>query len=303
MRVGTAEFQGREVVVAAVQDRTSEIRLQKAGREYAERLEEAVGERTEALERTNRELRKVQSRLVQAERLGVAGEMVGGIAHAIYNPMTALIGTLQMRLEGRRRPYPGDESILRLARRIKSIVEKMLALSRRGEMNSEPADLSQLIRDLREELAERCSSNGVEIEARFEPDLPLVMLDRTLLTTALAGIAENAVDAMPDGGKLRLDVERGSGAEAVRVRVRDTGPGIPEDIQAQIFQPFFSTKPSGVGLGLAIARGVILGHEGSLQVDSKLGVGTEVSIEIPVRGVRASLRASKEKPAAVRARA
>jgi signal transduction histidine kinase len=217
--------------------------------------------------------------------------------------MTALIGTLQMRLEGRSRPYPGDESILRLAQRIKSIVEKMLALSRRGEMNPEPVDLGQLIRDLREELAERCRSNGVEIEARFEPDLPRVMLDRTLLTTALAGIAENAVDAMADGGKLRLDVERVSGAEAVRVRIRDTGPGIPEDIRAQIFQPFFSTKPSGVGLGLAIARGVILGHEGSLQVDSKLGVGTEVSVEIPVRSVRASLGASKEEPAAVRARA
>lgn len=282
------ELGGREAVVLAVRDRTAEVQLEEERREYAARLEQKVALRTGDLERTNLKLRELQTRLVEAERLGIAGELAGGIAHAIYNPLAALIGHMEMRLEDSRSSDPHDEHVLHLARRVEAIVEGMLTLSRRGRMRPERLNLDSLIYEVRDELAERCRAQGVEVETTLAPDLPSVTADRALLTTALVSVAENAVDAMKEGGKLRLDAERVSTVEAVRVRVRDTGPGIPAKIHGRIFEPFFSTKPRGVGLGLAIARGIILGHEGSIRLESLPTLGTEAVIEIPLRPVRES---------------
>ncbi len=281
-----AELGGREAVVLAARDRTAEIRLEQERREYAARLEQEVALRTEDLERTNGKLRELQTRLVEAERLGIAGEVAGGIAHAIYNPLAALIGHVELKLEASRKADPRDEHVLHLARRIEAVVEGMLTLSRRGKMRPEPLDLGKLVGEVHEELAESCRSHGVEVELRVAPDLPRVMADRALLTTALASVVENAVDAMADGGKLFLDVDAVPAARVVRVRIRDTGAGVPPKIRGRIFEPFYSTKPRAVGLGLAIARGIILGHEGSIQLESELSVGTEVTLEIPLRGIR-----------------
>jgi PAS domain S-box-containing protein len=284
--VGRGRLDERDAIVVSYKDRTASMRLEE---ERAERLEAEVKRRTEDLERANRELRELQTRLIEAERLGTAGAMAGGIAHAIYNPLTVLIGTVQMRMEASRRVDPHDEMILRLAQRVVAIVEGMLTLSRRGCMHLEDVTPARLVADLREELAERCRSQGVEIVEWLDSELPEILVDRALMTAALARIAENAVEAMNSGGKLSLAVERVPGADVVGFRIRDSGPGIRPDLQSQIFQPFFTTKPSGTGLGLAIARGIIHGHEGSLRLTSEEGAGTEVIVEIPRRGLRGSL--------------
>ena len=221
--------------------------------------------------------------------LGIAGEVAGGIAHAIYNPLAALIGHMEMKLDSDK-VDPRDEHVMHLARRIEAVVEGMLTLSRRGTMRPEPMDLGDLVREVRRELAERCLTQGVEVELRIAPDLPQLTADRALLTTALLSVAENAVDAMEKGGKLVLEVESVSKTAAVRLRVRDSGAGVPAKIRGRIFEPFYSTKPRGVGLGLAIARGIILGHEGSIRLESEPGIGTEVTLEIPQQGVREARR-------------
>jgi len=292
--LASVELDGRDVLVVTAQDRTPEVQLLETRRDYAERLEREVTERTEALERTNAKLQELQSRLLEAERLGTAGEVAGGIAHAVFNPLAALIGTMQMRLEGSKKRDPLDERVLRLAQRIEAVIEGMLMLSRRGRMKMEPLDLHQLIADARDELVERCKANEVRVGTRVEPGLPTVMADRSLLTTALVGIAENGVDAMPDGGRLELEVKRIPGADAVCVEIRDTGSGVPQEIQDRIFEPFFSTKGRGVGLGLAITRGIVHGHEGIIRLDSEPGEGTTVCVELPLRPLRESSTSAEE---------
>ncbi len=289
MALTPVEFGGREAVVMAGRDRTAEVQLDEERREYAAKLQREVAQRTQDLERTNTKLRELQTRLVEAERLGIAGEVAGGIAHAIYNPLAALIGHMEMKLDSDK-VDPRDEHVMHLARRIEAVVEGMLTLSRRGTMRPEPMDLGDLVREVRRELAERCLTQGVEVELRIAPDLPQLTADRALLTTALLSVAENAVDAMEKGGKLVLEVESVSKTAAVRLRVRDSGAGVPAKIRGRIFEPFYSTKPRGVGLGLAIARGIILGHEGSIRLESEPGIGTEVTLEIPQQGVREARR-------------
>ncbi len=285
MALTPVEFGGREAVLMAGRDRTAEIQLDEERREYASKLQREVALRTQDLERTNTKLRELQTRLVEAERLGIAGEVAGGIAHAIYNPLAALIGHMEMKLDSDK-VDPRDEHVMHLARRIEAVVEGMLTLSRRGKMRPEPMDLGDLVREARQELAGRCFTQGVEVELRIAPDLPQLTADRALLTTALVIVAENAVDAMENGGKLVLEVESVPETAALRLRVRDSGPGVPAKIRGRIFEPFYSTKPRGVGLGLAIARGIILGHEGSIRLESDPGIGTEVTLEIPQQGVR-----------------
>ena len=289
MALTPVEFGGREAVVMAGRDRTAEVQLDEERREYAAKLQREVAQRTQDLERTNTKLRELQTRLVEAERLGIAGEVAGGIAHAIYNPLAALIGHMEMKLDSDK-VDPRDEHVMHLARRIDAVVEGMLTLSRRGTMRPEPMDLGDLVREVRRELAERCLTQGVEVELRIAPDLPQLTADRALLTTALLSVAENAVDAMEKGGKLVLEVESVPKTAAVRLRVRDSGAGVPAKIRGRIFAPFYSTKPRGVGLGLAIARGIILGHEGSIRLESEPGIGTEVTLEIPQQGVREARR-------------
>ena len=287
--ISRTEFGGRGAFVVSLKDRTERIRLDEERKKYAETLEAEVARRTEDLERTNQELRDLQTRLVEAERLGTAGEVAGGIAHAIYNPITVLIGKIQMRLEAVEQPDPEDELILRLAQRIVAIVDGMLTLSRRGTMMPEWVSPLRIIADVCEELRERCEASGVEIDEDADPRTAELLADRVLLTAALARIAENAVDAMPDGGTLRLGVEQIPGTEVMCFRIQDTGPGIPKELQAQILRPFFTTKLRGTGLGLAIARGIIQGHEGVIHFESKQDVGTTVTVELPLRGVRESL--------------
>ncbi len=289
MALTPVEFKGREAVLMAGRDCTAEVRLDEERREYAAKLQREVAQRTQDLERTNTKLRQLQTRLVEAERLGIAGEVAGGIAHAIYNPLAALIGHMEMKLDSDK-VDPRDEHVMHLARRIEAVVEGMLTLSRRGTMRPEPMDLGDLVREVRRELAERCLTQGVEVELRIAPNLPQLTADHALLTTALVSVAENALDAMENGGKLVLAVESVSETDALRLRVRDSGPGVPAKIRGRIFEPFYSTKLRGVGLGLAIARGIILGHEGSIRLESEPGSGTEVTLEIPQQGVREARR-------------
>jgi signal transduction histidine kinase len=291
--VGRGEFNRREAYVVSFKNRTALMKLQEERAKYAERLEAEVSRRTRDLEGANRQLRELQTRLMEAQRLATAGEMAGEIAHAIFNPLTVLIGTVQMRIEASRQVDPDDETILRLAQRVATIVERMLLMSRRGRMQPEDVPPACLVADLREEMAERCRSNGVEIIEWLEPDLPDARVDRALLTMALVQIADNAVDAMASGGKLSLSVERVPGADALRFRIQDTGSGIPPDLTTRVLEPFFSTKAHGTGLGLTIARGVIQGHEGNIRFKSQKQVGTEVIVEIPRCGLRESLGATQ----------
>ena len=192
-----------------------------------------------------------------------------------------------MSLEGPTRAKPALERILKLAWRIKDLIDRTLTLFQQGTASLSLDDPGDILEKIRAELAERASAQSVRIELRIASTLPSVTADRTLLRTALQSIAENALEAMPEGGTLWLGVSAAPERRVVEFEIMDTGPGIPDELRERVFEPFFSTKGGGTGLGLSIARGVIRGHQGQLRMERAPGGGTRVLIELPLSAISA----------------
>jgi len=268
-------------------DVTDVVEREEAVRSDAARLADEVEQRTQALRDTYKQLRELRSRLADAEKLGAAEELAGSLAHAINNPLSALIGRVQMQLE---LPVPSRQGVLpiqRLAQRIHSVVTHTLALYREGRLRLQDTEAWQLIDDLRAELGARADRSGVVIEVRIDDEIPALWVDRTLLAAALVSIAENGIDAMPKGGVLEVEVRHLARASVVQFRIADAGAGIDAAAQERIFEAFFTTKSAGTGLGLPIANGVVRGHRGRIDVEARPTGGTLFCVSIPYGELRA----------------
>jgi two-component system, NtrC family, sensor histidine kinase HydH len=253
--------------------RLAEHTLERERQEHATRLEDTVAERTA-------QLRELQQRLVDAERLSAAEEMAGAVAHAINNPLTALLGTVEMAQQSMIGQGAALERIRLLAKRIEEVVQGTLWMYRQGKVNLCPESPESLVDWVKDDLAIRARARRVEIIAKVEPGLPLVFADRTLLGSALGCIAENALQASPEHGRVWIEAEQMHEGRVVRIRIADEGPGIPQVLRAKVLEPFFTTKSGGTGFGLAIASAVIQGHGGSLRIGDRPGGGTSVEIEL-----------------------
>ena len=251
----------------------AELALETERRRYEERLEAEVIERT-------RQLRELQQRLVAAERLSAAEEMAGAVAHAVNNPLTALLGTVEMAQQSMLDPFTALERIRLLAKRIEDVIHGTLRMYRRGEVDLQPEPPELLIERVKTEIGPRALKGQVELVCRIEAGLPSVLADRTLLGSALACIAENAVQASQDGGRVWLEAEQVHDGRVVRIRISDEGPGIPAHLRAKVLEPFYTTKSGGTGLGLSIASGVVHGHGGTLRIEDRPPRGTSISVEL-----------------------
>ena len=257
-------------------------------RETQEELEARVEERTARLEQARRDLEKlnqslkdVQSQRIRAEQLGAAEGLAGSVAHAINNPLAALLGHLELARD-REPGNPTVERALRLASRIRDVVKHTLTLYREGDLQLERVALDRLLGELAADLERTCRARGIALELKVQSELPQVRADAALLTAALAGLAQNALDAMPDGGTLTLEASLSPSNGTVALVVSDTGPGIPEELREKVLEPFFTTKPGGTGLGLAIAESVARGHRGRLQIGARPGGGASVALQLLV---------------------
>jgi signal transduction histidine kinase len=232
------------------------------------------------LRRTHVQSQELQRRLMEAERLRATEDLAASLAHSINNPLAALIGTLQMAREAKEGSAHSTRQALRLAQRIKRIVAQTLQLFQKGSLDLARECPRALLHDVREELVKRADERGVQLRIEAHGALPLVEVDRALLTTALVAIAENGIDAMSAGGTLTLGSEVLAVPHVVQLRITDEGSGIPPEHRERIFEPFYTTKGGGTGLGLAIAHGIVHGHGGRIQIADRPGRGTIVSVEL-----------------------
>jgi PAS domain S-box-containing protein len=267
----------------------AELALEAERRRYEERLEAEVIERT-------RQLRELQQRLVAAERLSAAEEMAGAVAHAVNNPLTALLGTVEMAQQAMLDPHTALERIRLLAKRIEDVIQGTLRMYRRGEVDLQPEAPEMLIERVKTEIAPRALKSQVELICRIEAELPSVLADRTLLGSALTCIAENALQASPDGGRVWLEAEQVHDGRVVRIRISDEGPGIPPHLRAKVLEPFYTTKSGGTGLGLSIASGVVHGHGGTLRIEDRPPRGTSISVELLTTALGAPRQRRKDSP-------
>ena len=239
----------------------------------------------------NRHLRKMkemEDRIQLAERISSLGHLAAGVAHEIRNPLNA-IGMGLQRLK--REFLPPDESkreeyisftelILKEVRRVNGIIEQFLTLSRPFQLTLKESSLQDLLNHLVTLFREEASSLGITLEAEIPPDLPLIKIDPEKLTQALINIMKNGMQAMGQGGTLRVETK--SLKDRVEVTISDSGSGIPPDRMEKIFNYYYTTKEKGVGLGLPIAHRIIEAHEGHLKIESRVGVGTKVTMTLPV---------------------
>lgn len=269
--------------VAVVRDVNDRMELESERERSREILEREVARRTEQLERRNRELRELQALLLQAERLGIAQDLAGQVAHSIRNPLGALIGHIQLALRDGGSNAERLGRALDLACRVRDVTTRTLELYREGKVNLAPLSAAHVLDEVANDLEGRVVLSSVNLRLDVQEGLPELQADPALLGSALVAIAENAIQAMEGGGDLKLSARRASGGEAIEFRVTDNGPGIPAETRERIFDPFFTTKAEGTGLGLAIARGVVQGHDGELDVQDRPGGGTIVAVTIPTQ--------------------
>jgi signal transduction histidine kinase len=231
---------------------------------------------------TVEELKFTQSRLFQSERLAALGKLAQGVAHEVRNPIT-IIGGMARLLE---KKIPATDPGRELLREISAAVSRLERMVREVESFARlPAprliatDISGVIHTTLSACAAPLSSRGVSLAVQIPPDLPPLPLDAPLLGQVFRHLLENSLDAMPSGGELALTITLEAGS--VKITLRDTGLGIPAEILPLVFDPFFSTKPQGTGMGLTIAHRIISEHKGEMRLSSTPGVGTTVDLWLP----------------------
>ena len=269
----TADNKIEGAVLAFVDiDRIKQVEEELRAR--SEHLEDLVEERTMMLSNTT--------------RMAAIGETAGMVGHDLRNPLQTIINTIHLAKESMKMDEVSPtERHLRLERALDTIREQA------DFMNKIVSDLQDYARQtkptfveydmqtlINETLSSISISKAVEVSSTVEPDLPKLNVDPSLLRRAFTNIVTNALQAMPDGGKLRIKAWRSE--KLATVSFQDTGKGISEDVKAKIFSPLFTTKEKGVGLGLAVTRRLVESHRGEIKVTSKLGEGTTFTVEIPL---------------------
>lgn len=259
--------------IAVVEDIGSRKELEAALAQYREQLEQMVEERTE-------QLRAAQEQLVVRERLAVLGQLAGGVGHELRNPLGAIRNTayfLEMTLE---EPDAETAEMVEILQRevanCDRIVSSLLDFARPKTPQRRPVHLSELVQGI---FARRPLPSGIEIENHFPPALPIVQADPDQLEVIFGNLIRNAAQAMPGGGRLR--VEATATPDGVTVAFRDTGVGMAPETLEHLFEPLFTTKARGMGLGLALSKQLVEAHEGRLTAESQEGVGSTFTVWLP----------------------
>jgi len=228
---------------------------------------------------------KLQEQLVERERLATIGTTAAKIGHELANPLNGMSLTIQL-LEQRlsKQPNPPDSQVTATVQRLKNEISRLNQLSgqfrtisRRERYNFQPTELAGLIDDVIKIQTPHFAQLNIQIEHCIPTDLPTVTVDRDKIKQALLNLVKNAAEAMPDGGKINIEVS--TTPESVFIDITDSGTGIPLDIDA--FEPFLTTKKEGTGIGLVIVRQVVIAHGGKISYRSRPGQGTTFRIELP----------------------
>jgi len=230
------------------------------------------------------EVRQLQKRIAEAEKLAAMGELVVGIAHEVRNPLGAIKTSaqfLQDKFEPADSRYRFARLIVRETERLNQLVERLLSLARPAMNDLQYENINNLVNAAATLAVLKAKEQKIKFIADYGQGLPRLLADARRMQQCFLNIMLNAMDAMPDGGRLLVRTAHGPGDSSVIVEISDTGEGIPEERLDKIFNPFFTTRSTGTGLGLAIVQQIILEHNGVIEVRSRPGEGTTFTIKLP----------------------
>ncbi len=241
-----------------------------------------IGDLTIAFNQMTTELQQSRDKLIQAERLATAGKMSASFAHEIRNPLSSMRMLSQMLIQ---KPETSDEQqkslqyILEEIERIDNIVKGLMDFASPTKLNLEQQSLAPVLQSVLSLMEANLTHHQIDLSSKLASDLPDLHFDSDKIKQAFMNVVLNAMDAMPQGGTLTISTFQQN--EKVCIKVIDTGIGIPDADIEYLFEPFFTRKTKGTGLGLANVKRIVEEHGGSVEIESVPGEGTTVSLWLP----------------------
>jgi signal transduction histidine kinase len=277
-----------------VQSATERTRIQLAPGRGIEALGDQVGALVEKFEETDAALAEHRRRLMQSEKLSAVGELAAKLAHEVLNPLAGMKAAVQL-LASQGAVVPGGAEVVDTAEaldreisRVEGLIRRLVDFSRPLAPRVEVASVETLLDDAVEAAQAVLKRHRVTVDRRAHPGLLPVEVDPLLFTQVLVNLLANAAEAMaPAGGRVELSARqmRVLGRDEIAIRVSDEGPGIPEAQLGELFKPFFTTKPNGHGLGLAVSQNIVLEHGGRIVASNRPasdGGGASFEVQLPV---------------------
>ena len=234
---------------------------------------------------------KIQEEILRMDRLVSLGKLSSGIAHELRNPLAGIKTTSQALSEEMSEDDPRREYLTRITKeidRLNDLLRTFFSFAKPQKLNLMPCHVKDIIDEIIPFLIKEIADKGIRFVETYHPDLPKVRVDRSQMHQVFLNLFLNGIQAMPNGGELRIEVTPlnstpgdGHKQNFIKVVIADTGRGIPPHLIHRIFDPFFTTKPRGIGLGLSIAYQIINKHGGTINVESKWEKGTSFVIHFP----------------------
>ncbi len=275
------------VLATSFNEMTSSLRRVEGDlKQLNQDLEHKVEERTD-------DLKRAQAVLVQSEKLSSLGQLAASIAHEINNPLAGILtfSKLLAREAETAVPDAGQRAsmvknlglVQRETERCRAIVRNLLDFARERPLQLRDVDLEKVVQESLQLVGHQAQLQGHRVETRLAP-VPPVHADFGELRQAFVNLAMNAMEAMPQGGRLGVTLGASDDGRVVEVAIADTGPGIPVELQSKIFDPFFTTKEKGTGLGLSVVYGIVQRHGGTITLETAPGRGTRFTLRLPATG-------------------
>jgi two-component system NtrC family sensor kinase len=228
---------------------------------------------------------RLEEQLRHADRLATIGQLAAGVAHELNEPLGSVLGFAQLAQKCPDLPKAAARDIERIvsaALHAREIIRKLRLFAREAPPETTRVNLNRIVDEGLFFFERRCANSGIELVRSLEPDLPEVVADASQLNQVLINLVVNAIQAIPRAG--RITVKTLTDADQALLVVEDTGIGMSEEVQKQIFIPFFTTKDidEGTGLGLPVVHGIVTSHGGSIRVHSEEGRGTRFEVRLPI---------------------
>jgi two-component system sensor kinase FixL len=240
-------------------------------------------------QQTERRLHELQDGLLHVSRVRSMGQMAAALAHELNQPLTATTNYARAALRLLSMPRPdlkrvseAMERVVEQTLRSGDIIRRLRAFVARGETAREPESMPKLIEEAIALALVGAKEQGVKVLINLDPDLPAVAVDRVQIQQVLLNLIRNAMEAMEDTSVRQLTVAASAESRHVLVTVCDTGAGVNPEIEAKLFQPFVTTKPDGMGIGLSVCRTIVEGHNGRLWMEPSPGGGSVFQFTLPV---------------------